>query len=391
MEVYFDNAATTRIDENIEKEINNINHILYGNPSAMHRAGYLAEEKVKEASEIISNIINCDKSEIIWTSGGTESNNLAIRGYVSAYKKTANRIITTSIEHPSVYKVFKMLENEGLDVVYLDVDSDGHINLEHLNDLIDERTLLVSIMYVNNEIGSVQKINEIGNIIKNKNNKCAFHVDFVQGFSKYRIDVKKSKIDFLSISSHKFYGPKGVGVLYRNKNIRLNPLIVGGSQQNDLRAGTLNVPGIVGTGVAASMAYKTIDAEFERLKNLKDYLITKLLEINKIYDIIVINSSCDDGFAPHIISITFKGIRSEVLLHALEEKGIYVSAGSACSSHDKKISRTLNSIGLKNEMAQNTIRISFGKYNTKEEIDFFIEEISKLIPKLCISQKFNKK
>lgn len=391
MEVYFDNAATTRIDENVEKEINNINHILYGNPSAMHRAGYLAEEKVKEASEIISNIINCDKSEIIWTSGGTESNNMAIKGYVSAYKKTANKIITTKIEHPSVYKVFQSLENEGLDVVYLDVDSEGHIDIERLKNIVDENTLLVSIMYVNNEIGSVQKIDEIGNIIKDKNNKCAFHVDFVQGFSKYRINVKKSKIDFLSISSHKFYGPKGVGVLYRNKNIRLNPLIVGGSQQNDLRAGTLNVPGIVGTGVAASMAYKIIDAEFERLKNLKDYLITKLLEINKLYDIIMINSKCDDGFAPHIISITFKGIRSEVLLHALEDRGIYVSAGSACSSHDKKISRTLNSIGLKNEMAQNTIRISFGKYNTKEEIDFFIEEISKLIPKLCISQKFNKK
>ena len=191
----------------------------------------------------------------------------------------------------------------------------------------------------------------------------------------------------MSISSHKFYGPKGVGVLYKNKNIRLNPMIVGGAQQSDLRAGTLNVPGIVGTGAAASMAYKTIDAEFERLKNLKDYLITKLLEINKIYDIIVINSSCDEGFAPHIISITFKGIRSEVLLHALEEKGIYVSAGSACSSHDKRISRTLSSIGLKNETAQNTIRISLGKYNKIEEIDYFISEISELIPKLCISNK----
>ena len=387
MEVYFDNAATTKIDENVEREINNINNNLYANPSAMHRAGYLAEEKVKEASEIIASIINCDKSEIIWTSGGTESNNMAIIGYVNAYKKTANKIITTKIEHASVYKVFQSLENEGFDVIYLDVDSEGHIDLEHLKEIVDEKTLLVSIMYVNNEIGSVQKIDEIGNIIKNKNIKCAFHVDFVQGFSKYRIDVKKSKIDFLSISSHKFYGPKGVGVLYKNKNIRLNPIIIGGSQQNDLRAGTLNVPGIVGTGVAAKMAYKTIDEEFERLKNLKDYLITKLLEINKLYDIIIINSSCDDGFAPHIISVTFKGIRSEVLLHALEEKGIYVSAGSACSSHDKRISRTLSSIGLKDEATQNTIRISFGKYNKKEEIDYFIDEISQLIPKLSISNK----
>ncbi len=387
MNVYFDNAATTMIDEIVEKEINNINHILYANPSAMHRAGYLAEEKVKESSEVIANIINCDKSEIIWTSGGTESNNMAIRGYTSAYKRVGNKIITTMIEHASVFKVFQMLEKEGFEVIYIDVDNNGHIDIEYFREIIDERTILTSIMYVNNEIGSVQKIEDIGNIIKNKNSKCAFHVDFVQGFAKYKVDVKKSKIDFLSISSHKFYGPKGVGVLYKNKNLRLNPIIIGGSQQNDMRAGTLNVPGIVGTGVASHLAYNNIDLEYNNLKNLKNYLITKLIDINKLYDIIIINSKCDDGFAPHIISITFKGIRSEILLHALEEKGIYVSAGSACSTHDKRISRTLKSIGLEDALAESTIRISLGKYNKKEEIDYFIDEINQLIPKLSISLK----
>ena len=386
MEIYFDNAATTRIDTEVENAIFEVNRDLYANPSAMHRAGFYAEEKVKESSEIIANIIGCDKSEIIWTSGGTESNNMAIKGYTSLYKKTGNKIITTKIEHASVYKVFEALKDEGFDVIYLNVDNEGHVNIEELKSALDDNTILVSIMYVNNEIGSVQKISDIGKSIKSVNKKCAFHVDFVQGFSKYKIDVKKSNIDFLSISSHKFYGPKGVGVLYKSKDFRLKPLIVGGAQQNDMRAGTLNVPGIVGTGVAASIAYKSIETEFDRLKNLKEYLIDNLIKLNEIYGIITINSKNDDTFAPHIISVSFKGIRSEVLLHALEEKGIYVSAGSACSSHDKKISRTLSSIGLKSDLVESTIRISFGKYNVKEEIDEFIKALQELIPRLNIKR-----
>ena len=194
---------------------------------------------------------------------------MAIKGYTSLYKKTGNKIITTKIEHPSVYKVFEMLKDEGFEVIYLNVDNEGHINIDELKNEIDDNTILVSIMYVNNEIGSVQRISDIGKIIKSINNKCAFHVDFVQGFAKYKIDVKKSNIDFLSISSHKFYGPKGVGVLYKSKDFRLKPLILGGAQQNDMRGGTLNVPGIVGTGVAARIAYNNIENEYDSLKNLK--------------------------------------------------------------------------------------------------------------------------
>ena len=384
MEIYFDNAATTRIDAEVEKKIEEINRLVYANPSAMHRLGYFAEEQVKKSSETIANILHCDSSEIIWTSGGSESNNMAIRGYTSLYKKSGNKIVTTKMEHASVYKVFESLKEDGFEVIYIDVDSEGHINIDELKQIVDSNTILVSIMYVNNEIGSVQKIEEIGKLIKENNKNCAFHVDFVQGFAKYRINVKKSCIDFLSISSHKFNGPKGVGILYKNKDVRVKPLILGGSQQNDLRAGTLNVPGIVGTATAAKIAYEIIDEEYNKLKNLKEYLIDKLEQLNNIYGIISTNSKKDESFAPHIVSVTFKNIRAEVMLHALEDKGVYVSAGSACSSHQKKLSRTLTSIGLKSELVECTIRISFGKYNKKEEIDSFIEILNELIPKLNI-------
>ena len=386
MEIYFDNSATTRIDAEVEKKIEEINRLVYANPSAMHRLGYFAEEQVKKSSEIIANILHCDSSEIIWTSGGSESNNMAIKGYTSLYKKSGNKIITTKIEHASVYKVFESLKDEGFEVVYIDVDSEGHIKIDELKQIVDNNTILVSIMYVNNEIGSIQKIEEIGKIIKENNKNCAFHVDFVQGFAKYRINVKKSYIDFLSISSHKFNGPKGVGVLYKNKDVRIKPLILGGSQQNDLRAGSLNVPGIVGTAIAGKIAYEIIDEEYNKLKNLKEYLIDKLEQLNDTYGIISINSKKDETFAPHIVSVSFKNIRAEVMLHALEDKGVYVSAGSACSSHQKKLSRTLTSIGLRPELVESTIRISFGKYNKKEEIDSFIEILNELIPKLNIKE-----
>lgn len=384
MEIYFDNSATTQISKEVIIKMDELNDFLYANPSSMHFAGFKAENKVKESSIILSNIINCEPSELIWTSGGTESNNLAIRGYANCYKKYGNKIITTCIEHPSVHKVCESLQDEGFEIKYLNVDSDGHIDLKELIDSIDDKVILVSIMYVNNEIGSKQDIDNIGKMIKKKNPKVAFHVDFVQGFSKYKIDVKKSFIDFLSISSHKFHGPKGVGVLYKNKMFRIKPIIIGGSQQNDFRAGTLNVPGIVGTAEAARLSYLNLDREILRLNNLKDYLIDELTNLNKKYDIISINSKKGDNFAPHIISVSFKNIRSEVMLHALEEKGIYVSAGSACSSHNKKLSNTLLSIGLKKEIVECTIRISFGKYNTKEEVDLFISVLDELIPKLNI-------
>lgn len=384
MSIYFDNSATTLIDPKVLKLMDEINNDLYANPSAMHRFGFLVEEKIKNATDDFAKIINAKSKEIIWTSGGSESNNLAIFGYVNAHKKDGNVLITTSIEHPSVFKCFKKLEEEGFDVKYLNVDSTGHIDVNELNGLIDDKALFVSIMYVNNEIGSVQNISEIGNIIKKKNPKCKFHVDFVQGFGKYKIDVKKDKIDMLSVSSHKFHGPKGVGVLYKSEDIRISSMILGGEQQSGLRAGTLNAPGIIATGLASKIAYDSLDENVNQIKKIKNVLIDKLAKLDEKYGIITINSKKDETFAPHIISISFKGIRAEVMLHALEDKEIYVSAGSACSSHDKKTSNTLLNIGLNPNLAESTIRVSLGKYNSIDEVDNFICVLDELIPKLRI-------
>ena len=385
-DIYFDNSATTKIDDKVLKQMNEFSLNYYANPSAMHRLGYLVEEEIKKATSSFADILNVSSKEIIWTSGGTESNNQAIISYVKTHAKEGNRIITTSFEHPSVLRAFEYLSSIGFEVKYLKLNNNGQIDLNELESLITKETLLVSIMYVNNEIGSVQKINEIGQLIKNNNNNTAFHVDFVQGFGKYKIDCKKSRIDLLSISAHKFHGPKGVGVLYKNNDIRIMPLILGGGQQNDLRSGTLNTVGIIGTTYAARLIYDDFNNYVTELINLKNYLINELLKLNDKYGIIHLNTMISDDFAPHIVSVSFKGIRSEVMLHALEDKGIYVSAGSACSSHSKKLSNTLNSIGLGKEYIDSTIRISFGKYNTKDEIDIFINEIDSLIKVLSLKR-----
>lgn len=386
-DIYFDNSATTKIDDKVLKQIDEFSLNYYANPSAMHRLGYLVEEEIKKATSSFADILNVSSKEIIWTSGGTESNNQAIISYAKTHAKEGNRIITTSFEHPSVLRAFEYLSSIGFEVKYLKLNNNGQIDLNELESLITKETLLVSIMYVNNEIGSVQKINEIGQLIKNKNNNTAFHVDFVQGFGKYKIDCKKSRIDLLSISAHKFHGPKGVGVLYKNNDIRIMPLILGGGQQNDLRSGTLNTVGIIGATYAARLIYDDFNNYVTKLINLKNYLINELLKLNDKYGIIHLNTMISDDFAPHIVSVSFKGIRSEVMLHALEDKGIYVSAGSACSSHSKKLSNTLNSIGLGKEYIDSTIRISFSKYNTKDEIDIFINEIDSLIKVLSLKRK----
>ena len=386
-DIYFDNSATTKIDAKVLKQMDEFSLNYYANPSAMHRLGYLVEEEIKKATSSFADILNVSSKEIIWTSGGTESNNQAIISYAKTHAKEGNRIITTSFEHPSVLRAFEYLSSIGFEVKYLKLNNNGQIDLNELESLITKETLLVSIMYVNNEIGSVQKINEIGQLIKNKNNNTAFHVDFVQGFGKYKIDCKKSRIDLLSISAHKFHGPKGVGVLYKNNDIRIMPLILGGGQQNDLRSGTLNTVGIIGATYAARLIYDDFNNYVTKLINLKNYLINELLKLNDKYGIIHLNTMISDDFAPHIVSVSFKGIRSEVMLHALEDKGIYVSAGSACSSHSKKLSNTLNSIGLGKEYIDSTIRISFSKYNTKDEIDIFINEIDSLIKVLSLKRK----
>ena len=384
MDIYFDNSATTRLDDKVFDAMKDFNDKYYANPSAAHRFGFLVENEIKKHTSYIAKCIGVDENEIVWTSGGSESNNMAILSYVYAHKKTGNHLITSKIEHASVTNVFKRLEEEGFDVSYLSVDSTGHIDMKELENLITDKTLMVSVMAVNNEIGSVEDIIEIGKIIKNKNRNTVFHTDFVQAFGKIKVDCKRQNIDFLSISSHKFNGPKGVGILYKNKNVRINTFILGGGQQMNLRSGTLNTLGIVGTSVAAKMIYDDFDTYVSKLKELKSYFIDRLLTLNKKYNLIHINTKDDDTFAPHIVSVSTYGIRAEVLLHALEEYNIYVSAGSACSSHDKKYSNTLSAINLDKNLLDSTVRISFGRYNTKEEIDVFMDTFDKLIPILNI-------
>ena len=386
--IYLDNAATTKMSKEVVEEMNYINQNEYGNSSSLHRFGYIAEKKIANANQIISKIINCDIDEIIWTSGGTESNNLAILGYVYANRHYGNHIITTKIEHPSVLNVIKHLENNGYKVSYLDVDKNGLINLNELENLITENTLLVSIMFVNNEIGTIEKISEISKIIKKKNKHIAFHVDAVQGFGKLKIDVKDLGIDMMSTSAHKIHAAKGVGFLYKNKNIKINNILFGGGQQNNLRSGTLNTAGIVGFAKFANIIYNDFDIYNNKIKELKKYFVEKINEINKFLDCIIINSYDEDVFIPHIVSLSIKNVRAEVLIHSLEEKNIYVSAGSACSSKQKKMSNTLIAIGLNKELIDNTIRVSFSIYNEIFEIDYFVDILKELIKNL---QKYTRR
>lgn len=382
--IYFDNSATTKISDSALDIFCKYSKNDFANASAMHRFGFNIDKDIDKCKEDIAKIIGADKTEVIFTSGGTESNNLAIFGYIDAYKKTGNHIITTSIEHASVYDAVRKLEKDGLLVSYLTTDENGKINIEELKGLIKKDTLLVSIMYVNNEIGSVQDIESIGKLIKSLNPKTAFHVDFVQGFAKYKINVKKSLVDFLSVSAHKFHGPKGVGFLYKNKDFRINKQIIGGKQQSDLRAGTINSPGIMSMASAIKEAYYNLSENFEKLTKLRNYTIESLLNIKKTHNNIIINTKENNDFAPHIVSFGIKGVRAEVLLHSLEEYEIYVSAGSACSSHDKHISRTLKAIGLNDKEAESIVRLSFSIYNSKEEVDYFIEKLNIILKKIII-------
>ena len=362
MEVYFDNSATTKpYDEVVEVMCDTLKNC-YGNPSSAYILGIQAERKINAARELVANAINASKEEIIFTSCGSESNNFLIKGFL----KPDSHIITTKIEHPSVYRTMNSLEKEGIEVTYLDVDSFGRIDIDELAGSIKSTTQIVSIIFVNNEIGTLQDISRIGKIIKEKSSRVKFHVDAVQGFGKHKIDVKEMNIDLLSISGHKVHGPKGVGAAYLRKGLAPNPLIYGGGQERGLRSGTENVASIVGLGKAVEIIFSRIDVNYNNILELKDYFgkgLAKLSQVN-------INSGFDNMFSPYILSASFKGVRGEVMLHLLEEKGIFVSTGSACSSHDTKESHVLKAIGLNKEDIAGTLRFSFNEYNTKDEVDY---------------------
>ncbi|MFL0248224.1 cysteine desulfurase family protein [Candidatus Clostridium stratigraminis] len=369
MEVYFDNSATTKPYGEVIKAMVDAMENFYGNPSSAHKLGLKAENKMNECKDIVSKTLNCTRDEIIFTSGGSESNNFLIRGFI----KEGNEIITTKIEHPSVLTICKDLESSGIKVTYLDVDNNGIIDLEMLNKSINKDTQIVSIMHVNNEIGTVQNIEEIGKLIKEKSSRIKFHVDAVQSYGKYKIDVQKAKIDLLSASGHKIHGPRGVGIAYVRKGLVPKPLIFGGGQEKNFRSGTENLAGMVGFAKAAEIIYRENHKNFKNVSMLKEYFINRLMEIENIR----INSSISEDFSPYVLSVSFLGIRAEVLLHLLEEGNIYVSMGSACHSKNTKDSHVLKAIGLMDKQIKGNIRFSFNELNTKEEIDYTIDILKK--------------
>nr|MCR5356181.1 cysteine desulfurase [Lachnospiraceae bacterium] len=324
------------------------------------------------------------------TSGGTESDNLALIGCARANHRAGKHIITTKIEHPAVLEPCEYLEKEGFEVTYLDVDETGRVRPDDLKKALRDDTILVSVMYVNNEIGSLQPIEELGQIIKAHNPAALFHVDAVQGFGKVRINPKKEKIDLLSVSGHKIHGPKGVGILYVSDKVKINPIMFGGGQQKGLRSGTENVPGIAGIAKATELIYTDFDSKTDKLYELKTYFINELLKLDGITVNGLVSSPVNGAVtkddirqtAPHIVSASVDGIRAEVLLHALEEKGVYVSSGSACASNKPAISATLKAIGVKRELLDSTIRFSMSVETTKEEIDLALGSMKELLPAL---------
>ena len=378
MEAYFDNSATTRCYPEVAEIVVKTMTEDFGNPSAMHLKGVEAEKYVREAAQILAKILKVKEKEIIFTSGGTESNNLAMFGGADANKRSGNHIITTSVEHAAVGQPAERLEQMGYEVTIVPVDHRGVVQLEALEKALRPDTILVSTMYVNNEVGAVMPVEEIAKLVHEKSPKALYHVDAIQAFGKYRIYPKKAGIDMLSVSSHKIHGPKGVGFLYINEKARIQPQILGGGQQAGMRSGTDNVPGIAGLGVAAKMVYTDFDKKIEHMYQLKERLAEGFL---KLPDVRLNGMEIREG-APQILSASFLGVRSEVLLHTLEEKGIYVSAGSACSSHKRKAAGTLSAMGMEAAQRESTLRFSFSEENTFEEVDYALEVIGQVLPML---------
>lgn len=376
--IYLDNSATTRCYESVGDLVRKVMCDDYGNPSSMHTKGMEAEKYIKESKEILAKLWKVQEKEIFFTSGGTESDNLALIGAARANRRAGNHLITSSIEHPAIINTMHYLEEEGFRVTYLPVDCYGRIKLDALREALCKDTILVSIMYVNNEVGSVQPIAEAASMIKAYNQDILFHVDAVQGFGKYYIYPKRMKIDMMSVSGHKIHGPKGIGALYIDSHVKIKPIIFGGEQQKNIRSGTENVPGIAGLGLAAKTIYENFDQKIAYMRALKQHFIDGISDIEDI----TIHGLYDETSAPHIISVGFAGIRSEVLLHALEDRRIYVSSGSACASNHPQISGVLKGIGTSREYLDATIRFSMSEFTTKEEIDETIGALHELVPML---------
>lgn len=385
-EIYLDNAATTKVADSVCQKMVEVMTKDYGNPSSLHMKGFAAEKYVKEAKKIIASTLKVDGKNIIFTSGGTESNNMALIGGALANQRRGRHLITTAIEHPSVYNPMIYLEEQGFEVTYLPVDDQGVVSLEALEKAIREDTILVSVMAVNNEIGTIQPLDEIGGIIQKKNPQTLFHVDAIQGFGKIEIYPKKLHIDLLTVSAHKIHGPKGIGFIYIGDKVKVRPLILGGGQQKDMRSGTENVPGIAGLGEAVRWVFNDFNRKQENLYKLREAFVTRLEAMEGVQIHGFAHKVSDENFhqgpAPHIVSAGFENIRSEVLLHALEERGIYVSSGSACSSNHPAISGTLRAVGTDKKYLDGTIRFSMCYDTTEEELNVCCETLEALLPML---------
>lgn len=370
MEIYLDNCSTTKPREEVIKEMIYALREEYGNPSSLHRLGMNAEKSINKVRQEIANFLRVNKDEIYFTSGGTESNNFAIQSIIEKYNRFGKHIITTRIEHSSILNVMKSYEAKGYDITYLKVDNNGLISLDELYNSIRDDTILVSIMQVNNEIGSIQPTWKIKDILREKKSNALIHVDGVQAFGKINLDIKKWDIDTFSISGHKIHGPKGIGVLYLNKELKLNPMIFGGNQEMGLRSGTENVPGIMGLGKAVEIMKKDFDKEQQKVKEIKLYFINKLKgEIDNIR----INSPSNNNFSPYILNVSFEYVKGEVLLHYLEDKDIFASTTSACSSKGKGKSHVLVELGLSDSQIEGAIRFCFSHENTIEDIDYTVD------------------
>ena len=392
-EIYLDNSATTRCFDEVIEYMSDIMKNAYGNPSSMHNAGVEAEGHLRYAKEVLAKNLKVSEKEILFTSGGTESDNMALIGTAMANKRAGMHLITTKIEHPAILETMKYLEKQGFSVTYLDVNRDGIVEEETLRNALTKETILVSIMQVNNEIGSLMPIETYGKIIKDYNPNIVFHVDAVQSFGKVRILPKKMNVDLLSISGHKIHGPKGVGILYINEKIKIHPIIFGGGQQKGMRSGTENVPGIAGIAKATELIYTDFEEKINRLYELKEYFVRELL---KIEDVTVngipgVSDEIPEGAdikaiirktAPHVISASFRGIRAEVLLHALESKGVYVSSGSACATNKPATSATLLAIKLDKMLLDSTLRFSLSVHTTMEELDYALQVLNEQLPLL---------
>lgn len=378
MEAYLDNSATTRVLPEVVELMNKIYLEDYGNPSSKHLKGIESERYLLDAKEIIAKTLKAKPEEILFTSGGTESDNTALFGVMRANTRRGKHMITSMIEHHAILATAHQLEKEGYEVTYLPVDKYGKVSPESLKEAIRPDTVLVSVMHTNNEIGSVNNLEELSKVVKDANPEIYFHTDAVQGYTKSIIIPKRLGIDLLSVSGHKIHGPKGVGFLYVNEKVKMNPFVYGGGQQSGRRSGTENVPGIAGMALAAKTLYDDFDNEINKLYELKDYLVKRLSDIEGT----VINGHTGRDSAPHIVSVSVRGVRAEVLLHALEEKGVYVSSGSACASNRNTVSETLASINIERDLLDSTIRLSFSIFTTMDEVKYAADCIEEIIPEL---------